>query len=421
MKSLSASFSRKIFNLLPFLNSKVYATPREFTFVFLSFLLFLPICCFAQLKIGIIGDQTGSSNLPQSYAVLQEGCQAISEANPDIVLHVGDLVESSQSDSDIETSFTQAVSYLNAISKPWYITAGDHDVNPPNDYTPGTKNTEKADLFFNLLRNEYSKRPSCIVPDNLYYSFNFQEYHFICLYSEDCLRTDPRWGNIFMDKISDEQFNWLEGDLNASSFAKGIVVLIHQPMWYNPTGWKKVHDLLRKYHVLAVVAGHFHYNQDEGYTDGIRYVVVGSTGGTIKDASENAGGLYHVTLLTLDDNNKISLQLIPLKDYSYNQFSDRENMDRVQAIDTMLSNIEWTPGVTIEGNPIDIPVDIYSSANQGTWNLLYKNVPPGTGVSISNLSSVELNSDTNRPSNLQGMKIQFIDGKGQMFWDSMQF
>jgi len=385
------------------------------------FLFLLPVFSFAQLRIGIIGDQTGSTDLAKSYTVLSEGCQAIAAANPDIVLHVGDIVESSQSDSDIKDSFEQAVSYLNVMNIPWYITAGDHDVNPPNDYTPGTKNTEKADLFLNLLRKEYSKRALCVIPEKLYYSFDYHGYHFICLYSEDYLRTDPRWGNIFMDKISDEQFSWLEEDLNNSASAKGIIVLIHQPMWYNITGWKRVHNLLRKHHVLAVIAGHFHYNQDEGYTDSIRYIVVGSTGGTIKNASENAGGIYHVSLLTLDDNNNITIQLIPLENYSYDKFSDRENMDRIQAIDTMLGGIAWTPNATIKGNPIDIPVNIYSLAKLGGWQLLYKNVSPGIGVAISNLSLVELNSDTNRPSDLQAMKVQFINEQGHTLWDSMIF
>jgi len=55
----------------------------------------------------------------------------MAEYNPDMILHVGDLVESSKSDNDITSDFKQATGYLNSIKKgsspvPWYITAGDH-------------------------------------------------------------------------------------------------------------------------------------------------------------------------------------------------------------------------------------------------------------------------------------------------------
>jgi len=140
------------------------------------------------------------------------------------------------------------------------ITAGDHDVNPPGEYTPGTTNREKEKLFLKLLNEEYSQKTVPLTLNNLYYSFDFKGYHFICLYSEDNLRTDPRWGNIFMDKILDNQYEWLKSDLLSSTSSKGIIVLIHQPMWYNWSGWKKVHNSLRNYSVLAVIAGHYHYN-----------------------------------------------------------------------------------------------------------------------------------------------------------------
>ena len=327
--------------------------------LFVTALLLLPLVVFGQLKIGIIGDQTGSSDLAKSYEILENGCKAIAEYNPDIVLHVGDLVESSKTNDEVKADFKQAAGYLNSIKKdsssvPWYIAAGDHDVNPPEDYTPGTKNREKEKLFLELVKNEYSKRTPLLSPKNLYYSFDYKDYHFICLYSEDNLGTDPRWGNIFMDKILKKQYDWLKNDLQIAS-AKDIIVFVHQPMWYNWTGWKKVHDLLREHSVRAVIAGHYHYNQDEGTTDDIRYMVVGSTGGNIKNASENAGGLYHVTLLTLN-RSEIDLELIPLRGYSNNKFTKRENMDRVQAIDTMLNSIEWNPKATAKANPIDIPL-----------------------------------------------------------------
>ena len=55
---------------------------------------------------------------------------------------------------------------------------------------------------------------------------------------------------------------------------------------------------LRRYPVAAVVVRHFRVrDQDEGEIDGIRYLVVGTTGGDTKHGSRDAGEAHHVTLL----------------------------------------------------------------------------------------------------------------------------
>src|SRR6267154_1988882 len=46
------------------------------------------------IKIGIIGDQTFSTNIQASYGVLAQGVGVLSGQNLDVVLHTGDLVES---------------------------------------------------------------------------------------------------------------------------------------------------------------------------------------------------------------------------------------------------------------------------------------------------------------------------------------
>lgn len=391
-------------------------------------LFFYSLTIFAELKIGIIGDQTGSNDLTKSYSILEKGCNVLRESQPQLILHVGDIVESSYSDDKIKYDFKIATDYLNSIGVPWYTAAGDHDVNPPGDYTPGTTNYSKRNLFLNLLKKEYSKHQPPLNISNLYYSFDFDGYHFICLYSEDSLRTDPRWGNIFMNKISEDQFNWLKNDLSNSAGRKGSIVFLHQPMWYNVTGWEKVHNLLKERNVMAVIAGHFHYNQDEGYRDGIRYIVVGSTGGEIKNASENAGGLYHVTLLTLTNENNLGLQIIPLSSEIKNiNFTSRNDMDRIQAIDTMLSSFPYGDykNKAVQANPIDVPVDILSSQDGKSWTSAFPSTLPGIGISLSNLSSVTLkgppyNDPPNTTNSSGGTRVKF-NSEGQVFWDQILY
>ena len=98
-----------------------------------------------------------------------------------------------------------------------------------------------------------------------------------------------------------------------------------------------MHDLLRRHRTAAVVAGHFHYDQDEGEIDGIRYLVVGTTGGDTKAGSRDAGDAHHVTLLRLS-GRRLSVELLPLGGGGPLPLTPREDMDRIQALDVQLGN-----------------------------------------------------------------------------------
>src|SRR6202040_3425975 len=62
----------------------------------LSFLITALSSAWADIKIGIIGDQTGAADLDKAYGVLRQGVDAMNREHPDVVLHAGDLVESLQ-------------------------------------------------------------------------------------------------------------------------------------------------------------------------------------------------------------------------------------------------------------------------------------------------------------------------------------
>src|SRR5262249_25015473 len=187
------------------------------------------------IKIGLIGDQTFSTNIQASYGVLQQGVQVLSGQQPlDVVLHVGDLVESSLTPGQITSLFNQATGILDQLPSPWYLTAGDHDVNPPA-FQPDSPDHSREQLFQQLYGHRV---PAFAV--HPWYSFDLNGYHIISLYSFGALWSDSRFGDIFLSQVYDDQFAFLQQDLAAHANAHAIIVWVHQPLWYHVSGWKRV-------------------------------------------------------------------------------------------------------------------------------------------------------------------------------------
>jgi 3',5'-cyclic AMP phosphodiesterase CpdA len=243
------------------------------------------------IHIGIIGDQTFSEDIQASYGVLSQGVNMLSSKPIDVVLHVGDLVESTLPTGQVAALFSQATGILSQLPAPWCLTAGDHDVSPPvfQQDSPDHSREELFQQLYGARVPQFAIHP--------WYSFDQQGFHFISLYSFGSLDSDSRFGNIFLSQVYDDQFEWLQADLAAHADARAIIVWVHQPLWYHVSGWKRVHELLRQYPVAAVISGHFHYNQDVGVLDGIHYYTVGATGGFEKNGNRQAGDVDHVSIL----------------------------------------------------------------------------------------------------------------------------
>jgi predicted phosphohydrolase len=339
------------------------------------------------ITIGVIGDQTFAIDLQAAYAIMDDGVDELSRQDLDVVLHTGDLLESSRPPAEVQAQFNQATAILDTLPVDWFLTAGDHDVNPPG-FQQDSGDRSREQLFQQL----YGTRVPAVL-QKPWYSFNVDGYHFVALYSHQSLHSDPRFGNIFLAQIYNDQFEFLKNDLEANKNAKGIIVFVHQALWYHASGWQRVHELLARYKVAAVISGHHHYDQDSGTMNGIRYLTVGATGGFTKNGSRDAGEVHHVTVLKVLNDTVTSVKLISVSDNRPLELTPRVDMDRVQALDVQLGNFfdfaqrnpvfrkangqlvgnctTNTPAtVHIEqiGNPIDLPLTVkitFSSSPSG--------------------------------------------------------
>jgi len=376
--------------------------------------LLLVVCISASswaqgIRIGIIGDQTQAGK-SDPYITLVQGVEILERENVDVVIHTGDLIEAGgQNESQYLAAFNRAVSLLEKLRVPWYLSPGDHDVNPPN-YVPNSPDRTWEKYY----QAAYGRRQP-LVSEHLYYGFDLKGYHFISLHSVEHLWNDPRWGDVYLAQLSDNQYRWLSEDLEKHRSAKGIVVFMHQPLWYNWTGWRRVHELLRRYPVRIVVAGHFHYNQDEGQLDGIRYVIVGATGGSVKEGNARAGNVQHVSIMHVR-GSKIVFKLIPVGSAGAIELGSRSDMDKVQAVDTMLSEKMYlfpsqNPLCSKDGaifadgklspaklqlipigNPIDLPLQVTVSLDSPSFTLKDPHFETGACQQISPQGECQLSA-----------------------------
>jgi predicted MPP superfamily phosphohydrolase len=377
----------------------------------------------APVRFGVIGDQTGVDDLDAAYATLSRGVTVLNNEAVELVLHTGDLIESSKPELTVRADWVRARSILSGLNAPWMLAPGDHDVNPPG-WVSGSSDRTREALFMSLYGEHTPDARAA-----LWQSRDVRGVRFIALNSHEALHADPRWGNTFLAAISPTQREWLAQALDASPMPRAIVVFVHQPLWYNWAAWAPVHDLLRKRGVKLVIGGHFHYGQDEGELDGVRYLVVGATGGMTKQGSANAGARHHVSVVEIDAQ-KLSLRVIPLTpEPAPAVLSPRHDMDRVQAVSSMLWSAQSghrtaaAQGacsiVAALGNPIDAPLqlsvlDRQAASLPGRFSAALCTsedgqctIAPNAGVQSSNLSNVIL-AETGKPAWISDTRVDTI-------------
>ncbi|MCL5036803.1 MAG: metallophosphoesterase [Chloroflexi bacterium] len=211
----------------------------------------------------------------------------------DLVLNTGDVVL--ENGSDLEKDRKAFKEFMD-IHKPYpykfYVAAGNHDYDAPE------------------IRKAYLE----IVRDKPYYSFNYEDAHFISLNTE--MPGQER-------TISGDQWAWLKKDLEENKNRHPLFVFMHRPMYslFNPNfdlqkkenflnreERDKLTSLFTEYGVDTAYSGHEHSYHKEKH-GGVDYIITGG-GGAPLYGSPKEGGFYHYFLVTVGDKGKVENHLI---------------------------------------------------------------------------------------------------------------
>lgn len=199
---------------------------------------------------------------------------------PVFAMHLGDMIPFPGNEFEWENFIRLSVPLMRSME--FYCTPGNHDVDDE---------TSQA-----IYRSHFS------LPGNeLYYSFSYDNIHFIVLDSEY-----P--GQI--KRIDDPQKAWLQAELTAIGSSSPIVVFIHLPVFSDSDdvveNAAELHSILQPYNVVFVAAGHEHRFYRTTRND-ICYLISGGGGSPIHS---NMSGNYHHFMKVSVFPTKINIKTI---------------------------------------------------------------------------------------------------------------
>ncbi len=231
-------------------------------------------------------------------------------AQPDLVLHGGDIVYGGFSDA---TADTRIFNYYEPHMRttPYFFAVGNHDLNccgglvdwNPTNWVLNTTN----------FQNTFYLPTNSVTGTEHFYSFDDGDAHFVALYN-------PWFANYVFTNGSD-QFMWLTNDL-AASRKPWKFLFFHHPIAhsgahalrdYNRNDLPDQTDLMnllepvaRQYGVQVVFGSHDHNFERFAPTNGVYPIVTGGGGAGVYQlskrhpASAQFWPLNHVTHVTID-------------------------------------------------------------------------------------------------------------------------
>ena len=239
-------------------------------------------------SFAVFGDRTGGP--AAGVEILEKAVGEVNLVGPDLVMTVGDLIEGYNQTPEWLVQMDEFKAIMNRLNCPWFPVAGNHDIYWRGPGKPEGEHESNYERHFGPL----------------WYAFEHKRSWFIVLYSDEGDRTNNRkaFREPELQKVSKEQFAWLEKTLERASDAPHVFVFIHHPRWtegHYGTDWRRVHEkLVKAGNVTAVFGGHIHYMRYDP-KDGIEYFSLATVGGYQDGIAVEAGFADQYHLVTVRD------------------------------------------------------------------------------------------------------------------------
>ncbi|HEX5689850.1 MAG TPA: metallophosphoesterase, partial [Roseiflexaceae bacterium] len=297
------------------------------------------------------------------------------QAQPDLVVHTGDLIYEEATYDGFETKYFQI--YKDLLKNTWLApSAGNHDIT----YNNGKSFT---DVFVNPTNG--SSDP---VNRELYYSFDYGNAHFVVL--DNFLSYTP----------GSEQYTWLDNDLRSTNqFWK--FVIYHVPPYASRSDQTPRDDakqvqylvpLYEKYHVNVVLTGHWHYYERMKpllggqvttlANGGVVYLITGGGGaglagvgtGTLNSRTDVKVQAYHLTMFEINDC-RLQLYAVRKDNLSNGQLNtfDPYTIDRCGGTTPTPPTANFSASPTSGSAPLAVQFSDTSTGSPTSWQWDFDN------------------------------------------------
>ena len=259
-------------------------------------------------QFAIIGDRTGGANVEETFKL------AVGQLNllqPEFVINVGDIIEGYSDDKDeLNAEWDEVDGLLNELEMPFFRTPGNHDI--ANDLAKEVWLERHGatryyfvynDTLFLVLDSEDPPRPG---PEGI--KEKLDEYNRLQV--EDPEKAQAMLAEFMADEsvvaglgkpvdFSDEQIAWIRDTLAQNADARWTFLLLHDPVWENPSeSFKAIQQLLENRN-HTFFAGHLHY-YDYDKIEGHEYITVGPAGASFHQ--EGPGNVDHIMWVTMTED-----------------------------------------------------------------------------------------------------------------------
>jgi hypothetical protein len=224
-------------------------------------------------RFAIVTDRTGGAR----EGVFEKAVDQLNLMQPEFVLCVGDLISGSfdpKAVKKIEREWKQFNGFTAKLEMPFFYLPGNHDIR--------TDMTEKR------WKEQFGRT---------YYHFTYKNTLFLML------NTEEQPPQVNGGKFTEAQIAYAKKVLRENRGVRWTFVFFHRPVWtyagVAKTGWLDIEDALRGRN-YTVFAGHKHH-YELTRRHGMKYIMLGTTGGSSLLRGPRFGELDHITWVTMKD------------------------------------------------------------------------------------------------------------------------